>query len=161
MLLAPSSVGLAGVTAEFHNGSMPTRSSETHTWSDEWRAGTSATFVVLSIFAFVAELCMLAGLGWVGWSVGTNLAVSLGMMLLLPLSAAVIWGVWCAPKSTARLATPQRWVLKITLFAATFLLLLAFGPMPGAAVLGVATWFLFLISLPADRSAAQWPTRRD
>jgi hypothetical protein len=110
--------------------------------------------VVLSIFAFIAEVCLLTGLGWVGWSIGTNLAVSLGMMLLLPLCAAAIWGVWCAPKATLRLRTPQRWALKVTLFTATFYLLLEFGPTPSAAVFGLAMWFLFLVSLPADRSPA-------
>ncbi len=109
--------------------------------------------VLLMTLAFVAEVCLLVGLGWVGWSMGDSLVVSVGMMLLLPGAAAIIWGVWCAPMAARRLRTPERWALKITLFAATLLLLLDFCPMPGAAVLGLVMWLLFLVSLPADRSS--------
>lgn len=107
--------------------------------------------VVPLALAFLAEIAMLAGLGWAGWSIGPNLPSSIGMMMLLPVSAAIGWGAWCAPKARWRLRTPARWALKVTMFAATFLLLLVSAPAPGAALYGTVMCLFFVVSLPADR----------
>lgn len=115
---------------------------------------------VLLALAFVAELGMLVGLGWVGWSVGSSTALSVGLALTLPSCAAAVWAVWCAPRARRRLRTPGRWALKVTLFTATFLLLLQYGPQPGAGVFGLATWVAFLLSLPTDRGVRSPDFRR-
>ena len=112
----------------------------------------SACRAALLGIAFLAELCMLFGLAWAGWSMGSSRAASVALMVALPLAAATVWGLWLAPRAARRLRTPARWTVKVTLFAVTFLLLLDFGPMPFAALFALVMWFLFLVSLPTDRS---------
>lgn len=102
--------------------------------------------------AFLAELCMLFGLAWAGWSMGAKSLVSVALMVLLPSAVAVVWGLWLAPRATHRLRTPARWTVKVALFAGTFLLLVTFGPIPAAGIFAVVMLLLFLVSLPADRT---------
>lgn len=132
---------------------MSTHSAEKSTRAAAHGGQLSELHVVLLAIAFLAEMMMLGGLGWAGWSMGPNAAVSVTMMVLLPVSVAVVWGVWCAPKAALRLRTPARWAVKTTLFAGTFLLLLVSAPMPGPALFGLVMWLLFVVSLPADRSS--------
>lgn len=103
--------------------------------------------------AFLAELCLLFGLAWAGWSMGPNRLASVALMVLLPSVVAVLWGVWLAPNAERRLKTPARWAVKVTLFATAFVLVLGYCPGVGAGIFATAMWFLFLISLPADRAA--------
>lgn len=104
--------------------------------------------------AFLAELCLLFGVAWAGWSMGTNRLASVALMLLLPVLVAAIWGVWLAPNAERRSRTPARWTVKVTLFAAAFVLVLTYSPGVGAAIFASVMWLLFLISLPADRDAS-------
>jgi uncharacterized protein DUF2568 len=61
---------------------------------------------------FVLELCMLVALGIWGFSENFVLAVA------APLAAAVVWGLWIAPKATRRLRDPVRLALELLLFGA-------------------------------------------
>lgn len=106
---------------------------------------------VLLGLAFLAEAAMMVGLAWAGWRMSDSTPVSLVLAVLLPAVAAAVWGLWCAPRARRRLPTLYRWAVKVTLFAATLALLLAFGPQPEAAVFAVLMWLAFLVSLPADR----------
>ena len=51
---------------------------------------------------FVLELCMLVALGIWGFSQNVVLGIA------APLAAAVVWGLWIAPKATRRLRDPAR-----------------------------------------------------
>ena len=114
--------------------------------------GQSAPIGPLAVLAFIAEIGMLVGLAWAGWGRGSSLLLSVVLAIALPAVAAVVWGLWCAPRSRHRLATPWRWALKVTLFSATVVLLLPTEPVPAAGIYGVVVWLVFLISLPADRT---------
>ena len=61
---------------------------------------------------FVLELCMLVALGIWGFSENVVLGIA------APLAAAVVWGLWIAPKATRRLRDPLRLALELLLFGA-------------------------------------------
>lgn len=61
---------------------------------------------------FVLELCMLVGLGIWGFSENIVLGIA------APLAAAVVWGLWIAPKASRRLHDPARLVVELVLFGA-------------------------------------------
>jgi hypothetical protein len=107
--------------------------------------------MALLAIAFVAEIAMLAGLFWAGWSLGSTALSSWVLGFALAGAVSVVWGRWCAPRARTRLRNPGRWMLKSVLFAGTFVLLLACAPRPEGAVFGLGTLLLFAISLPADR----------
>lgn len=106
----------------------------------------------LAILAFVAEVMMLAGMAWAGWDLGTSTVVSALLAVALPIAAAVVWGLWCAPRARFPLPRLPRWAVKMTLFSIATVLLLQTDPTPWAGLYGVLTWLLFLVSLPADRA---------
>jgi hypothetical protein len=94
--------------------------------------GSAAAVESLS---FLAELAMLALLAVTGARLGAGtLALGLALAILLPLSAASIWSVWMAPRSSRRLADPGRLFAEVALFAATGLL----AGFAGLATLGIA-----------------------
>ena len=107
---------------------------------------------MLLALAFLAEVAMLVGLAWAGWSMSDSTLRSWLLAIALPSLAAVVWGTWLSPKAPRRLPTLHRWAVKVTLYSVTLLLLLRFGPQPEAGVFAVLMWLAFLISLPADRT---------
>jgi hypothetical protein len=113
--------------------------------------------MALLAIAFLAEIAMLAGLFWAGWSLGSGTLTSWVLGFLLAGAVSVVWGWWCAPRARTRLRNPRRGVLKTVLFVGTFVLLLAFAPRPEGAVFGLGMLLLFVISLPADRDAEEAP----
>ena len=117
---------------------------------EERRFG-AGTAVLLGL-AFLAEVAMLLGLAWAGWSMSDSTLRSWLLAIVLPSLAAAVWGTWLSPKAPRRLPTLHRWAVKVTLFSATLLLLLGFGPRPEAGVFAVLMWLAFLVSLPADRA---------
>jgi hypothetical protein len=54
---------------------------------------------------FVLELCALAALAYGGFLVPGPLPVRIGLAVLLPVGAAVVWGRWVAPRATIRCPT--------------------------------------------------------
>jgi uncharacterized protein DUF2568 len=61
---------------------------------------------------FVLELCMLVALGI--WGISENIVLGIAA----PVAAAVVWGLWIAPKATRRLRDPGRLVAELVLFGA-------------------------------------------
>jgi Protein of unknown function (DUF2568) len=61
---------------------------------------------------FVLELCMLVAFGVWGFSENIVLGIA------APLAAAVVWGLWIAPKASRRLLDPVRLVVELVLFGA-------------------------------------------
>jgi hypothetical protein len=59
---------------------------------------------------FVLELCMLVALA--AWGFSENIVLGLAA----PLAAAVVWGLWIAPKATRRLRDPARLACEVLLF---------------------------------------------
>jgi Protein of unknown function (DUF2568) len=68
--------------------------------------------------AFLLELCALAALGYWGFHTGsgsgTGAKVALGIGA--PLLAAIVWGMFVAPKATVKLPAPAQLALKVAIF---------------------------------------------
>ena len=77
---------------------------------------------------FVLELCMLVAFGIWGFSENIVLGVA------APLAAAIVWGLWIAPKATRRLRDPARLAVELLLFGAAGVALLAANHQLAAAV---------------------------
>ena len=52
------------------------------------------------LLRFLLELCALAALGYWGFQFGQNLPVKIGLAIGAPLIAAVVWGMFVAPKAS-------------------------------------------------------------
>jgi hypothetical protein len=64
---------------------------------------------------FLLELAALAGLAYWGAHTGGG-ALAVLLAVAAPLAAAVVWGLWCAPKSARRLPQPARTVVEASVF---------------------------------------------
>src|SRR5437879_9183848 len=79
------------------------------------------------------ELCALAGLAYWGAHTGGGV-VAVVLAVAAPLAGAVVWGLWCAPKSARRLPQPARTVVEAAVFGLGALGLAAAGQATIAAV---------------------------
>jgi Protein of unknown function (DUF2568) len=101
----------------------------------------------VQIVSFVGELAMVALLTVSGARLGTGgLALELALAIVLPLSAAAIWAVWMAPRSTRRLADPGRLGAQAALFAAAGLLAVLAGMATPGIVFAVTATLLFALT---------------
>ena len=104
---------------------------------------------VLLTIRFLAELGLLAALAWAGWHLVDSEFGSLVLAVLLPAAAAVVWGLWIAPRARRRLADPARAVVEGVLFFGTFVLVTrSDGSTVAPALLLIAA---FLVSMPSRR----------
>jgi hypothetical protein len=87
---------------------------------------------------FLLELCALAALGYWGFRTGQGLPAKLGLGVGAPLLAAVIWGVFVAPKAPVRVPTAVWLLLQLAIFGAAVAGLFAAGHPRLAWALGVA-----------------------
>jgi hypothetical protein len=85
---------------------------------------------------FLLELAALASLAYWGASVGSGVA-SVALAVLLPLAAAVLWGVFAAPNSTRRLPARTRIPFEMSVFALATVALVAAGSVVLAIVFAV------------------------
>ena len=96
---------------------------------------------VLAGGRFLAELAMLAALAVVGWEAGNNWSAAwLGVLvaLALPVLAAVVWGLWVAPRARRRMADPARFAVELVLFGAAA---------AGLVTIGRTAWAVALVVL--------------
>ena len=108
----------------------------------------SGPWLVLAAVRFLAELGLIAALGYVGWRILDNQpAVALLLALVLAAAAATIWGAWVAPKSEHRLDDPGRLVVELALFGVTCAALVVVGNDVAAVALGLA----YAVSAPVGR----------
>ena len=75
---------------------------------------TVARHVTLAL-KFVLELCMLAALAYWGAQAGGSTAGDVALGVGAPLVAAVVWGVYAAPRSARRLPRARRVALDTAL----------------------------------------------
>ena len=88
--------------------------------------------------AFLSELAALAALAWWGWTVPGSTALRLALAVGSPLVAAVLWGVFAAPRAPVRVRALAV-LVKVLVFGAGTLALLATGhSWPAAALALVA-----------------------
>lgn len=106
---------------------------------------------ILLVVRFLAELGLLAALGWGGWHLAGNVPVSVVLAVGLPLLAALVWGRWVAPRAGRRLADPARLVVEAALFAVGLFVVSGAEPRPRGLEFGLAVLAGFMISMPARR----------
>ena len=85
-------------------------------------------FILLNLgVRFLLEIAMLVALGWVGGEIGSSWVIRVGLAIVLPLVAAVVWGMFIAPKASRRLADPAKLLVELVLFSAACVGLAAVG----------------------------------
>ena len=67
---------------------------------------------------FVLELCALAALAYWGVVTGDGALEQVVWGLGAPLAAAVVWGLFVAPRAPSRLPLPQRLIPELAVFGA-------------------------------------------
>lgn len=97
----------------------------------QWLKGLNQTVY------FLLELSMLGSFGYAGFHSSQH---SYGKYLLaigLPLIAAILWGIFAAPRSAHRLEPVYRSLFALTLFGISFFLLYRTGQPRLAIILGI------------------------
>lgn len=76
---------------------------------------------------FLLELCALGALGYWGFASGQSTVAKIALGIGAPLLAAVVWGLFVAPKAAVSLEMPLRLVPEILIFGAAVVALYATG----------------------------------
>jgi hypothetical protein len=97
---------------------------------------TAARYATLAL-KFVLELCMLAALAYWGAQAGGSTFGDVALAVGAPLAAAVVWGLYAAPRSARRLPRARRVALELCVFAVAAVALAAAGAVLLAAVFAV------------------------
>jgi Protein of unknown function (DUF2568) len=87
--------------------------------------------------AFGLELGALAALGWGGWQLGGPTGVRVLLAAALPIAAAVLWGLFAAPRAAFPSGAGRLAVQALVFGAVAVLLAWAAGPRWGAAFAAV------------------------
>lgn len=103
--------------------------------------------------AFLLELAALAFLAWWGWSGGEGVALRLPLAVAAPAAAAVVWGLFAAPRARFRVPLAGVLCVKALVFGAAALALLGLGR-PLWAVSFAAVALVNTALATADRRAA-------
>src|SRR4051812_48683162 len=77
--------------------------------------------------AFLLGLCMLAALGYWGFTLDQGLAIRVGAGLGVPALAAVVWGLWMAPRAANPLPEPLHLIVELIIFGLAIAALYAAG----------------------------------
>jgi hypothetical protein len=65
---------------------------------------------------FLLELCALAALGYWGFKTGTSLVTKIGLGVGAPLVAAIVWGVFVAPRAPVPSPSFLRLMVELVVF---------------------------------------------
>jgi hypothetical protein len=87
--------------------------------------------------AFLLELAALAGLAWWGASQHASMVSRVLLAVAAPLAAAIVWGLFAAPRARFRLPAAGVLVVKAAVFGLTALAVYAAGLHVLAIVVGV------------------------
>ena len=108
---------------------------------------------------FLCELAMLASLAFWGYVVGDGVWAWL-LGIAAPVLAAVIWGMFVAPRAKVPVPAPVRVAIELVLYAAAAAGLAAAGQPVAAVVLGVAGLVTSLLNDVQERRAGPDVRRR-
>lgn len=106
----------------------------------------------LDFAVFVDELLLLAVFAVAGAGLGGAGILRVVLAVVFPVAAAVVWGLWLAPRASRRLGSSAGTAVKIALFTVASGLLAA----TGALLWAVLFWVLSVVLLVA----AEVSTRR-
>lgn len=77
--------------------------------------------------AFLLELCMLASFAYWGFRAGDGMGAKVALGLGAPLLAAIVWGIFLAPRAAVPLSQPLHLLLEAAVFLMASLALYASG----------------------------------
>ena len=97
--------------------------------------------------AFLSELAALAALAVWGWSAGGSTGTKLLLAVAAPAVAGVLWGVFAAPRAPVQVLALSL-LVKVVVFGAAVLALVATGHPWWAAVLAAAALLSSVLSTP-------------
>ena len=106
--------------------------------------------------AFLSELAALAALAAWGWSASASTGLRVLLAVAAPLVAAVLWGLFAAPAAPVGIAALTV-VVKVAVFGAGTLALLATGHPKLAVALAVAALLSSVLSTPPAPAAVSGP----
>lgn len=86
---------------------------------------------------FVLELCALAALAYWGFHTSETTLVRGALGIGAPLLAAIVWGLFVAPRATVPVSSPVRLIVELLVFGAAIAGLVAAGRPGFATVLGI------------------------
>jgi hypothetical protein len=88
---------------------------------------------------FCLELAALAALAWSGTQAGSSTVVHVVLAIAAPLAAAVVWGLFVAPKARVQVSEEARLVIELAVFvAAAAALAAAWRVWPAIGFAGIA-----------------------
>ena len=87
------------------------------------------------LLSFLVEVAMLILLGHWGYRLFDNMLMKVLFAILAPLVAAILWGIFAAPRSKTRLQQPWLLVFKLVMFISTAVLIYLEGHIFIAAAL--------------------------
>ncbi len=93
--------------------------------------------------AFILELCLLAAFGYWGFTTGDSLLMKIGLGIGVPLLAAVVWGIFMAPKAVRPLRAPLHQIIECVIFGLAFVALYVAGQPTLAIIFAI----VFVINL--------------
>ncbi len=96
---------------------------------------------------FLAELMMVASLGYIGFHTYSHPFGKYLTGLGLPLLAIILWGIFAAPRSAYRLESPFRTLFALVLFGITALLLYRYDQVGIAITFGSIALLSQLLAL--------------
>jgi hypothetical protein len=85
---------------------------------------------------FLLELCALGALGYWGFTAGGGLPARLGLGIGAPVAAAIVWGMFVAPRAPVQLPGPVNVLLQVLVFGLAAVSLAATGHRTLAWVFG-------------------------
>ena len=106
------------------------------------------------VFRFTLELCMYAALGYGGYAAASGL-VAWMLAISVPAAAAIVWGIFLAPKARRPTVDPVRITLEACLFGGAGLALEAAGQVR----LALAFWLAAAVHLVLTFALRQRPER--
>lgn len=102
--------------------------------------------VINMALRFLLELCALAALGYWGFMRGSGTLGKAALGLGAPILAAVLWGMFVAPKAVRPLHDPAKLLVELVVFGGAAAALYAAGQPLWAGVLlvvyGINRWLL-------------------
>ncbi|MFE5793263.1 YrdB family protein [Streptomyces sp. NPDC056503] len=89
------------------------------------------------LVAFVVELVALGVLAWWGWRAADPVVLRVVLAVAVPGTAAVVWGLFAAPKARFRVPVAGVLAVKALVFGAATVALVGLGHGTAAVVFGV------------------------
>lgn len=113
--------------------------------------------IVNEAAAFILELLALGALAWWGFRTGGSTLASVALGIGIPVAAAVVWGLFAAPRATVKLPVAGIVIVKVVVFGGAALSLAAIDQ-PGLAIAFAALVAVNLLLETIDRVTGPTPT---